>query len=75
MPGGHRPTVRTSECPIRSEASPVSPRIERTDSLALRGQLQGVEAQAMLEAALQDYPQPMRRRVVVELPAPTGGNR
>jgi hypothetical protein len=29
----------------------------------------------MLEAALQDYPQPMRRRVVVELPAPTGGNR
>ena len=30
---------------------------------------------AMLEAALQDYPQPMRRRVVVELPAPTGGNR
>jgi len=28
----------------------------------------------MLEAALQDYPLPMRRRVVVELPATTGGN-
>jgi hypothetical protein len=29
----------------------------------------------MLEAALKDYPQPVRHRVVVELPAPNEGNR
>jgi len=29
----------------------------------------------MLEAALKDYPQPVRRRVVVELPTPGEGNR